>query len=285
MDPGLCLIDGEILPESEARVSVHDRGFLYADGVFETLRVYRGRPFLVKEHWARLADSARFLDLPVPGANLEEWIGRLVEATGLRDSAARLTLTRGSNPRGPRPSAESPGTVVVQVRRLPPDLERRAEEGVELRRAPWPLRARGLPFQEHKTLAYLPSVLALGAVNASEEAVLWNTHGHLCEGATSNLFWVAGGRLYTPHPEAGCLRGIARATVLNLAVELGLGLAEGHFGPEALARADEAFITNSVVEVLPATRFDGNLLGSGSAGPVTRSLQTAYRKRVEDAFA
>ncbi len=281
MASGLCLIDGELVPDAEARVSVYDRGFLYADGLFETLRVYRGRPFRLQDHWARLAESARFLALPMPTADPAALIGQLVEATGTQDGAVRFTLTRGQTPRGPRPAGGTSGTLVVQMRPLPADLERRTVEGIGLRRTPWPLRARGLPLQGHKTLAYLSSVLALGAAGADEEAVLWNTHGHLCEGATSNLFWSSGGRLCTPHPDTGCLRGVARETVLGLAGTLGLDLDEGHFGAEALAGADEAFLTNAVVEVVPAVRLDGRPVGSGAPGPVTRALQDAYRRRVE----
>ncbi len=283
---GYCLIDGDLEPEAEAAVPVRDRGLLYGDGLFETFRAYRGHPFRLGEHWERLAASASFLGIRLPALDPEALVARLLTANGLADATVRVTLTRGDEPSGPRPGGGAGAPrVLVQARPLRPGLEELARRGGAGRRLPWPLRAGGLPLHAHKTLAYLPSVLALGAVGADEEPLLENTAGHVAEGATTNLFWVSGGRLRTPAPEAGCLPGIARGLVLGAAREQDRGVEEGLFPWTDLAGAEEAFLTNSVVEVVPLVRLDGAPLGSGEPGPVTRSLQAAYRARVEAEMA
>ena len=276
----VCWSGGGLVPEPDARISALDRGLLYADGLFETLRTYGGRPFLLGEHWARLCTSAEFLGIEVPPVEPEAMVARLVEANGLPDAVARITLTRGPLPRGPRPGAPASPTLLAQARPLPSNLGPRAAHGIEGRRLPWPLRARGLPLQGHKTLAYLPSVVALGAVPEGAEPLLETTEGHLSEGATSNVFWVRAGRLFTPHTDAGCLPGVARGLVLSLAEELGLCAEQGLYPLADLAAAAEALVTNSVIEVVPLVRLDGAAIGSGEPGPVTRRLQAAYR----DAF-
>lgn len=280
---GYCLIDGDLVAEAEAAVPVRDRGLLYGDGVFETLRAYRGRAFRLGEHWARLSASAAFLGIGLPALDPEDLVARLLRANGLGDATVRVTLTRGDEPSGPRPGKGAGGPrLLAQARPLRPGLGDLARSGGAGRRLPWPLRARGLPLHVHKTLAYLPSVLALGRVGPDEEPLLENVEGHVAEGATSNVFWVAGGRLRTPALEAGCLPGIARGLVLGTAREQDRGVEEGLFPWADLASAEEAFLTNSVVEVVPLVRLDGAPLGSGEPGPVTRSLQAAYRARVED---
>lgn len=276
----LCLLGGRLLPEAEARVSAFDRGFLYADGLFETLRCYGGRPFLLSDHWARLSVSAAFLGISVPAVDPAALVDRVLEANGLADASIRITLSRGPVPPGPRPERASEPTLLVQARPLRGDLERNAARGIGARRLPWPLRARGLPLQGHKTLAYLPSVAALGAVPEGEEPLLETTEGHLSEGATTNLFWIAGGRLFTPHLDTGCLPGITRGFVLSFAARLGLPAEEGLYPANSLAGADEAFATNSVVEVTPLVHLDGAPIGDGTPGPLTSRFQAAYREAV-----
>ncbi|MEW6487648.1 MAG: aminotransferase class IV [Thermodesulfobacteriota bacterium] len=275
-----CFLDGAILPESEARIDPRDRGFLYSDGLFETYRTYRGRSFRLGEHWSRLGASARVLGITPPTVDPAALTARLLEANGLADAVVRVTLTRGCGPPGPRPGPGSP-TLLAQVRPLRSGLAELWEQGCSGARLPWPLRARGLPLHSHKTLAYLPTVLALGAVGAGEEPILENTEGHVAEGATTNVFWVRKGCLRTPAEGAGCLPGVARRLVLQEARGMGLPLEEGFFPWGDLAAADEAFLTNSAVEVLPLVRLGEAPVGDARPGPVTRRLQTAYRERVE----
>ncbi|MBI5016479.1 MAG: aminotransferase class IV [Deltaproteobacteria bacterium] len=279
----VCWLEEGLVSETEARVSALDRGFLYGDGLFETLRTYGGRPFLLAEHWARLRTSAEFLGIEVPAVEPETLVTRLVEANRLPNAAVRITLTRGPLPKGPRPGTPATPTLFAQARPLPSDLDQRTAQGIDACRLPWPLRARGLPLQGHKTLAYLPSVVALGAVPEGAEPLLETTEGHVSEGATSNVFWVRVGRLFTPHTDAGCLPGVARRLVLSLAEELGVSAEPGLYPTADLAAADEAFVTSSVVEALPLVRLDGEPIGAGAPGPVTRRLHAAYREAVRRA--
>lgn len=282
MDRAGRSVTGRPPPERTGTVSAADRGLLYGDGVFETLRVYSRVAFRLPAHWDRLSASAAFLGIPLPEVDPRAEVERALEALGLDDAGVRITLTRGPLPEGPRPTpAGGPPTLLFQARPLRPGLDELARTGVAARRAPWPLRARGMPLHGHKTLNYLASVVALGAVGPGEEAVLLNTEGHLAEGATSNLFWVRRGILCTPSPEAGCLPGLARALVLGEGRRLGLEVDEGLHPFHELADAEEAFLTNSLVEVLPLVALDGEPLGGGRPGPVTRRLQRAYRECVQ----
>ena len=282
MDRARRSVTGRTPPERSGTVSAADRGFLYGDGVFETLRAYSRVPFRLRAHWDRLSASGAFLGIPLPDVDPASEVERALKACGLDDAGVRITLTRGPLPEGPRPTPTGGApTLLFQARPLRPGLEELARTGVAARRAPWPLRARGVPLHGHKTLNYLASVVALGAVGPGEEAVLLNTEGHLAEGATSNLFWVRRGVLYTPSPEAGCLPGLARALVLEEARRLGLEVEEGLHPFRALAGAEEAFLTNSLVEVLPLVALDGEPLGGGRPGPVTWRLQHAYRGCVQ----
>lgn len=272
-------LNGRLVREAAAVVSAADRGFLYADGLFETLRLYGGRAFRLADHWDRLTASSRFLGLPDP-PDPNPAIEAIVRANGAADAAVRFTWTRGTLPAGPRPGPAPDSTFLATLRPLPPDLPRRRAEGVEARTVSQPLRARGLALQGHKTLAYLGSVWALGQVPEGTEPVLLTTEGHVAEGATSNLFWVRDGVLYTPHPDTGCLPGVAAKVVRERAAALGLAVREGFYEPDHLGGAEEAFLTNSVVEIAPVVALDGRPIGPGRPGPVTRRLQEAYAEAV-----
>jgi len=259
-------------------ISPFDRGFLYADGVFETLRVYGGKPFRLADHWSRMTASARFLGFDAPVIDPELLISKLVKANQASSASIRITLTRGMKPAGPRPgdcSATKP-TLFIQLRDLRPGLAATAENGAAGKRLAHPLRAKGIPFFAHKTLCYLPNILALGEAGNGVEPIIENTDGHVAEGATSNIFWIKDGALYTPAIEAGCLAGVTRKIALALARADGVRVSEGFFPARNLLEADEVFITNSVIEIAPLVSLDGQSIAGGKPGPLTRRLQTAY---------
>ncbi|MBI5446280.1 MAG: aminotransferase class IV family protein [Deltaproteobacteria bacterium] len=281
-----AIVGRKLVPEAEAVLSASDRGLLFGDGLFETVRAYGGRLPLWEEHWARLRRSAGFLGIPLPAADPHALALRLLEANELSEGSVRVTLTRGA-PREdvPAPRPEPPErallpTLLLHARPLRPDLEELRAGGISGRRAPWPLRARGLPLQGHKTLAYLGSVLALARAAAGEEPILETTEGHLAETATGNLFWRQGGEIRTPSLDSGCLPGVARSIVLRAAGALGIPVREGLFPVDDLRQSEEALLTNAVQEVIPLVRFEGAPVGQGSPGPVTVLLQNAYRREV-----
>jgi branched-chain amino acid aminotransferase len=284
-----CLvgIDGDLVDPSAARVSVFDRGFLYGDGLFETIRVYEGRPFRLREHVQRLqwsADRLR-LSLGVGLSDLEAELGRLVrlavDELGTGELALRLMVTRGAGP-----SPELPG--------LLPDPAQPAHRVAFVSRfrplpAPlYELGARAITYATHrpsdgvrgaKVTNYVESIQALMAARdrAAHEALIISSEGNVLEGTTSNLFVVRGGRIETPPTTASLLPGITRAEVLALA---GDAAVETPLTPTEVREADEVFITSTLREVLPIVAVDEQSIGDGSPGPTTRALADALRDRI-----
>ena len=281
-------IDGRIVAPEDAVVSVFDRGFLYGDSVYEVLRTYQGRPFATEAHLGRLERSAARigLTLPWPAGRLATEVDRVLAAADDlaegHESYVRIVVTRGAGPIGLDPGlAEDPRTIlIVQPLHQPPRALYEAGAAVAVVGVERNRRAAVDPAA--KTGNYLNSVLALREARGREadEAVMLDAGGHLTEGASSNVFLVRGGRLCTPALDVGILEGVTRATVLALARETGVEVDEGPLTAGDLARADEAFLTSTIREILPVTRVDGAQVGEGRPGPVTRRLQAAFRARV-----
>jgi branched-subunit amino acid aminotransferase/4-amino-4-deoxychorismate lyase len=272
-------LNGRIVRGSRARVPVSDRGLLYGDGLFETLRVYGGKPYLLTAHLARLRRSARALGIPLPG-DTRYWsraLSELLAVHRLSEAAVRITVTRGTDA-GLAPSPRPQPTVLVQLRRLAPGLAAAQRDG---------LSACLLPFDRgggflvpHKTLAYLPAVLGrrIAQRRGAEEGLYVTAAGLVTEATTANLFVWHRNRLWTP--AAGVLPGITRALVIDLARRSGYRVAERDLSRAMLRSVSEAFLTSSVAEITPLVRVDGRTVGGGRPGPVTRTLQQAYRARV-----
>jgi branched-chain amino acid aminotransferase len=275
-------LNGRFVAAEAARVSVFDRGFLYGDGLFETVRAYSGRPFLPDAHHARLAAAAARIGIvpPFDAKEFADLLERTLDRNGLADALLRLTLTRGEGEPVPHPAGCGAPTVLVApraARRMDADAWRRglaaqvvAEEGA----------GSGL-----KSTSFLPHVLALRVAReqGADEALVTNAAGEVAEGSVSNLFGVWDGTLLTPPLAAGGLPGVTRGVVLELAERLGLKTEERPLPPKALADAEELFVTSTGWEVMPLTRLDGRPVGTGMPGPVTERLQRAFRARVEAA--
>ena len=275
----VCL-NGRLIPYDRATVSVNDRGFVYGDGIFETLRAYGGRPFHLREHWRRLLHHARKLRLAVPFTygGLEKTVGRLLRMNRLSDATIKIVLSRGVG-RGTAFQGAWKPTWVVWVRPLelpPPELYRK---GIAVRIPAWRQNARGL-VSHLKTLNYLERVFTREMLRArgTYEAIFLITDGDVAEGTYSNVFGVRGGRVFTPDLHASVLPGVTRQIVLRLCRREGIPVAERRVTPDDLRRADELFITNSLIEVLPVTSLDGRKIGIGRPGPSTRLLADAYRR-------
>lgn len=281
-------IDGEIQELDEARVPVTDRGFLYGDSVYEVVRTYGGRPFLLTEHLGRLQRSADQLCLALPGGL--EPIARDVEATVRAaqnaESYVRIIVTRGSGPIALDPStAERPRRVVIvtPLQLYPEALYR---EGALIRLVATGRGDSGL-LAGAKSGNYLLNVLALGEAKrqGAHEAILLDHQGRVTEGATSNIFLVREGGLHTPPLSAGILEGITRRTVFGLAAAARLEVIERELRPADLRSAEEIFLTSSLREVLPVSRVmdvEGALfpVGGGLPGQITRRLHRAYLRVV-----
>ncbi len=281
---GIVYLNGTLMPAQEATISPLDRGFLYGYGLFETMRSYNGRVFRLDRHLARLRRSAAMLALAseLEAYDLEQAIYKTLEANRLKDARIRLTVSAGLGERGLAPPNLGPITVMVFVEKLvlpSPQVYRRG-----IRAAIVSTRRSSLsPLSQIKATAYLDSFIALSQAVAlgAEEAILLNERGFIAECSTSNIFLVAKGLLFTPSQESGILPGITREAVLELARDLGIEAIEGEIPETDLFRAEEAFLTTSVREIVPITSVDGKPIGSGRPGPVTKRLMAAYKELVE----
>lgn len=276
---------GRPVDPGEATVSVFDRGFLYGDSVYETLRTAGGRPVELARHLDRLRRSAAGIGLEIPftDAALRAAIAETHVAAGNPDSYVRVIVTRGTGPLmlDPRVSGAPLLVVLVQALKLPePGLY---EAGLSVRIVDvHKISARSLD-PSLKTGNYLNSIQALrqATASAAEDAILCSPAGDVAEGATSNVFMVRAGELVTPALATGLLEGITRALVLTLADELGLVCSERKIWPDELRAADEVFLTSSVRGAMPVTRLDGQPVGAGGVGPVTRRILTRYQRYID----
>ena len=273
-------LNDRFVPPEEAVVSVFDHGFLYGDGVFETMRAYRGRVLLLAEHLARLERSASRLALQLP-VSLEALAGLIqasVERNRLSEAYIRVTVSRGPGEIGLDPALCKTPTLIIIANpfRRYPDSFYTEGVGVAIVRT-----RRNLPEAlppEIKTLNFLNNILAKIEATAAGayEGVMLNHREELTEGATSNLFVVQHGRLRTPGLECGILEGITRGIVLQLAKELALPTEEARLHVADLYGAEECFLTNTTHEVLPVTKVDGQPVGTGRPGQITGRLHASF---------
>lgn len=281
---GVCWLDGAVVPVEKARISVLDHGLLYGDGVFEGVRIYHGRPFLLDAHLDRLIRSARAigLDLPWSRAVLVEAVLATVAAWGQPQGYLRILVTRGEGALGidPRSCTRPRLLVIAGELTLVPARVREAGARVIIaatrRLAPDGLDPR------IKSLNYLNHILARLEANAAgaDEALLLNAQGRVAEGSADNLFVVQDGVLLTPPVIDGALAGITRALILELAREAGIEARETSLAPYDLYTADECFLTGTGAELIPVREVDGRPL-EACPGPLFQQLQTAYQARVE----
>jgi branched-chain amino acid aminotransferase len=279
-------VNGELVAASEATVSVRDRGFMYGDAAFETLRAYGGDVFEWDAHAGRLGRTCNVLELDhgIDRAELRRRVDETLAANDLADAYVRLSITRGVQPGKLTPAPDVDPTVVVVVKGLP----RSGTDGDPTWAAPARLRTaatRRIPDAavpaSAKTHNYLNGVLARLELRGTDadEALVLDGDGYLAEGATSNVFFVLDGALRTPGLDGPVLPGITRDVVLDLAREEGIPVEQGHYGPGDLRAADEGFVTNSTWEVRPVATVDDVQVGGG---PVTDLLRRAYDELVEE---
>jgi len=282
--PELVWHDGQILPPEDARCSCLDRGRLYGDGLFETMRAYHGKIFRLETHLQRLAGAAQriHLALPMTADDLQTAVQKTLKESELASAYIRLTVTRGVGG-SPAQLDASTASVTIWVRPFsgyPLELYQKGMSAVlaEARRNEHSL------LSTLKTLNYLDNLLARAAAQraGADEAIFLNTSDQLAEAAASNLFIVADGRVLTPPIEAGILPGITRACVLESCATEGIRFTETPLELQQLREAAEAFLTGSIMEIMPLTSFAGKAIGSGQPGEITKQLQQAYRSLVDE---
>jgi branched-chain amino acid aminotransferase len=261
-------------------ISLMDRGMLYGDGLFETLRVYTGQLFRLEAHRNRLCRAAEKLRIPLPTGleRLSATIQAVCKANNRLEGAVRVTLTRGIALSGLDPEPNQPPTLQITTAPLRDGLDQ------SMHLVPVALRRdETSPLSQIKSLNYLPNILARFEVKEHEadEGLLLNTEGYIAEGTISNVFWIKDGVLYTPSPDCGILSGIAREVVIESAHAMGIQVIEGKFPLSALEEAQGIFMTNSLIEIVPVIMFDDRPCPYGTI-PMITQLQAAYQQAVRD---
>jgi branched-chain amino acid aminotransferase group I len=258
-----------------------DYGFLYGFGLFETMRAYSGQVFRLEHHLSRLAHSALILGLPVEALALKGAVADVIQANKLSEARIRIAVSIGEGATPPDPGTCKKPTVLILADHYKPYPEKVYQKGFRAIISSIRRNSQS-PLSRLKSANYLESILARQEARAAgvDEALCLNEKGLLAEASMSNIFLVTRGMLRTPDQESGILAGITRQTILELSHELGIKTIEQEISLDELSQAEEAFVTNSLIEVMPLTEIDGKPIGPGRPGPLTLRLMASYKKLV-----
>ena len=273
----IVFLNGQFVPEQQALIPVNDRGFLYGDGLFETLRVCGGRPFRLAQHLERMTRGADFLKIKCPFTpkELQDFAGQLIGQNQMPEAILRVTLTRGPGERGYTPQIDSQPTVVMTLHTAPPmDVENPVQW--RLITSSYRIPA-GDPLSSFKTANKLVHIMArMEAVEKdADEALLVNTNGEVAETASGNLFWVYQDNICTVPTGCGVLPGITRAVVLEICQTLGLPVNKCVIKPKALRNSEGIFITQSALGIVPVATLDGEPV---APSPLVGQISRAYNE-------
>ncbi|MBL4883016.1 MAG: branched-chain-amino-acid transaminase [Planctomycetaceae bacterium] len=275
-------MNGNLVPKEQAVVSVFDHGLLYGDGVFEGIRVYGGKVFLLDQHITRLYESARAIRLDIPNSpeEMTAAVEQTVAANQLTDGYIRLVITRGAGSLGlDIQQTSNPQTIIIAdtISLYPQELY---EKGLKLITASTIRNHPQALSPQIKSLNYLNNILAKieGTDADCLEALMMNHKGEVAECTGDNIFIVKNGILKTPSTDSGILEGITRNAVISLARQAGLTVEEVTLTRHDLYVSDECFLTGSAAEVIAAISLDGRPIGNGTPGPITKDLKKRYEK-------
>jgi len=281
----IACVNGVLVDEGEASVSVLDYGLSYGFGLFETVFCLNKRIFRFDGHLRRMKAAAEEIMLPFPWSDEEvsAMVSSVLDANGLTDAYVRVSVTRGVGEPGLKFSSDIRPSIIVLARSLPEDIERVRLEGIRLAVSKKHARFSGDVRSRIKSANFLVSALAkLEASSLGvDDVVLLNERGFVSECSTANLFCVVGGVLVTPPVSDGLLAGITRAVVFEASKSLGLGVEERSLSVKEFFAATEVFKTSSVFGVVPVVEVEGVKIGGGRAGEVTRGIQRQYNRVVE----
>lgn len=274
-------LNNSFVPKEEAKVSVFDHGLMYGDGIFETLRSYNGTVFRIDSHIDRLLASAEMIRLAVPKGKdeLKEVTYQSLKINGLREAYIRISITRGEGEIGLDPDLCKEPTIIVISKPLTPYPDEIYRKGVRIiisavRRMP----AEALD-PAIKSLNFLNNILAKISAKDKKafDALMLNEQGYVTETTTANIFIVRKGLLITPPLSSGILKGITRSAIILISRAMGIDLLEQNILPADLYGADESFLTNTSLEIMPVVEVDGNQIRDGMPGEITRRLLGEYR--------
>src|SRR5436190_9542530 len=277
-------IDGKLVDKSEAKISVYDHGLLYGDGVFEGIRVYSSKIFELEAHLDRLWNSAKAirLQIPITRDEISKAMYETVKANNFTDCYIRLVVTRGVGDLGLDPKKCAKPSVFVISDLIAVYPKEMYEKGIAvitasvIRNHPNALSARV------KSLNYLNNILAKIEANDAgvPEAIMLNHEGNVAECTADNLFIVRDGVVYTPTTYDGILEGVTRKVIIQLCAQLAIPLVEKTLQRHDLYIAEEMFLSGTGAEVIAVTKIDGRVIGSGTAGSLTRRVMEAFHKHV-----
>ncbi len=271
----LVFLNGAFVPEEKAVISVFDRGFLYGDGLFETIRVFNGGPFQWQRHIERLRAGADFLKIKLPysASQLRPVADKLIARNKMPDSLLRIALSRGAGAPGYSPKNIGRPTLIISLR-LAPKLDPKNPPQLKLVTSSFRTVPND-PLARFKTSNKLPQVLARAeAANAgADEALLLNTDGFVAEGTSSNIFWIKRGLVYTPPVAAGILPGVTREVVFEIGAGLGIPIQEKNIRLKELKQSDGLFLSLTSLGIVEAISLDGKSLKRAA---LTRRVRTAY---------
>jgi aminodeoxychorismate lyase len=270
-------LNGNIVPEERAVVSVFDRSFLYGDGVFEALRISNGRPFRWQQHMDRFHVGLAYLKLSSPYSSdrLFDHAASLITENQMPESLLRITISRGVGKRGYSPVGANSPSVVISLHPAP---------AVDPTNPPrWKLITSTVrlpanePLASFKTCAKIPQIIARSEADAAsaDDALLLNTEGFVVEGSSSNFFWIENGSVCTPPLPSGILPGVTRLVVFELCAKLQLPVREANITPTQLSSADAIFLSLTSFGIVEAAALDGT---SFAPSAVVRNLSQAYRE-------
>jgi len=266
---GLVYLDDKILEEEEISLLI-DEGFLYGYGLFETMRSYRGKPFLLEAHIDRLIDSCSLIDLEPPKRSLMiEKTEELLKESKISDAYIRINYWKAK---------ASPKFCII-VREFKPYPQRVYREGFKCIISDFRQNEYSA-LSKIKSLNYLNNRLALKEAEGknADEAILLNTKGYVCEGSRTNVFLVKDSQVLTPSLDCGCLKGITRNTIIDIAKKESIGVYEKELLPEDIFNSSEVFLTNSLLEVAPFVYLDERPINKGAPGEITKFLSEKYQR-------
>jgi branched-chain amino acid aminotransferase len=284
---GAVYVNGRITGANEAVIPVYDHGFVYGEGIYETLRTYNRVPFLYDRHMRRLRASARHihLDVPFDDATLMARIEETMAAAGeMPEAYIRVLLTRGVGELTYELNATPTPSLVIIVKPAEEPPGRVTNEGIQISLVPFLRNHPGSVNPLIKSNNLLNNALAMQEAyrRGGEEGLMCNYRGELSECSQSNFFLVRGGVALTPKSAAGLLEGVTRAFLFEVGQDVGVEVKEDTLYPADLDTAEEVFITSTTRELSPVVRIDDRVIGTGRPGPVTAKLLDGYRKRARE---
>ena len=277
------VINGKFCPESKAVVSVFDKGFLYGDGAFETMRSYGGCIFRFEEHYRRLNWALEYLEIDIPydSGQIRDLIRQLMKKNFAKDAYIRVTVTRGSGNGRIDIDDKTVPTVLIVVKPFTPYDKKFYQEGMTTRISGI-RRNEKSPVPQIKSLNYLEAILARREAKeaGADEGILLDNQGRVMGGSVSNIFIVDGRGLVTPAAGYAILAGVTRKVVVEIAKGMRMKVVESHISMNELLSAKEVFITNTLMEIMPVVEIDGKIIGNGKPGSTTKRISKAYKEIV-----